>query len=208
MNGYFRELLNECRERLQNDLVTALATARDDDMLSEEELIGTCGAMLVAGHEITTNLISSGVLALLQHPEQLEELRTDASLYPGAVEEFLRYDTPFQSAPRTVTEDCTVAGQRIEEGQLVHVMLGATNRDPEQFEQPAKLDLRRANNKHLAFGYGIHFCLGAALARLEGPIAIQRLLERFPKLGLVPGDPPVWKKSMVQRGLERLPLHL
>jgi cytochrome P450 len=209
MNGYFQVLLDERRKRPRDDLVSALAAARDDeDKLSEDELVRTCGAMLIAGHETTTNLISSGILALLEHPDQLRLLRNDPGLYPGAIEEFLRYDTPFQSVPRTVTEACELGGQRLVEGQLLYVMLGAANRDPEQYRRPEVLDVRRSDNRHLAFGHGIHFCLGAALARLEGPVAIQRILERFPTLRLLPEDPPVWKQSMVQRGLQRLPLQL
>jgi cytochrome P450 len=207
MNRYFKALLDERKRRPQDDLVSALAAARDkNDQLSEDELVRTCGALLIAGHETTTNLIASGILALLQHPDQLEALRGDPSLYSSAVEEFLRYDSPFQSVPRTITEDCELRGQRLQKGQLVYVMLGAANRDPAQFAYPEKLDIRRKGNKQIAFGYGIHHCLGAALARLEAPIALRRLIERFPTLQLVPDDPPRWKKSMVQRGLERLPL--
>lgn len=207
MNGYFRALLYERRRRPQDDLVSALAGARDaDDALSEDELVRTCGAMLIAGHETTTNLIASGILALLEHPDQLSALRDNPALYPDAVEEFLRYDSPFQSAPRTVTEDVELRGRCLRAGDLAYVMLGAANRDPQRFADPARLDIRRGDNKHLAFGYGIHHCLGAALARLEAPIALRLLLERFPTLRLAPADPPRWKRSMVQRGLERLTL--
>jgi len=207
MNAYFAALLSERRSKPQDDLVSALAAARDhDDSLSEDELVRTCGAMLIAGHETTTNLIASGILALLRHPDQLQTLCGEPSLHPRAVEEFLRYDSPFQSVPRTIAEDCDMRGQHLKKGQLVYVMLGAANRDPAQFTHPDQLDIRRTENKHLAFGHGIHHCLGAALARLEAPIALQSLIERFPDLRLVPDDPPRWKKSMVQRGLERLPL--
>lgn len=209
MNAIFKTLLEDRRQHPQDDLVSALVQARDADaQLSDDEIIRTCGAMLIAGHETTTNLIASGVLALLQHPDQLEALRTDPSLYPNAVEEFLRYDSPFQSAPRSVTNDYELHGQHLKKGDLVYVMLGAANRDPEQFGDPTTLDIRREDNKQLAFGHGIHFCLGATLARLEAPIALQRLLGRFPDLRLIESDPPLWKKSMVQRGLARLPLAL
>ena len=137
MNAIFGALLKDRRQHPQDDLVSALAQARDADAgLSEDEIIRTCGAMLIAGHETTTNLIASGVLALLGHPEQLEALREDPSLYPQAVEEFLRYDSPFQSAPRSVTEDCEFGGQTLKKGDLVYVMLGAANRDPAQFSDP------------------------------------------------------------------------
>ncbi len=207
MNTYFAALLEERTRAPQDDLVSAFAAAHDgDETLGRDELVRTCGAMLIAGHETTTNLIASGALALLTHPDQLAMLRDDPTLYPGAVEEFLRYDSPFQSAPRTVVTETELRGQRLLPGQLVYVMLGAANRDPEQFADPNRLDIRRQDGKQLAFGHGIHHCLGAALARLEAPIALQRLLERFPSLALDPHDLPVWKRSMVQRGLERLPL--
>ncbi len=207
MNAYFAALLHERRNAPRDDLVSALAAARDaDDSLSQDELVRTCGAMLIAGHETTTNLIASGILALLRHPEQRSVLQAHQSLYPHAVEEFLRYDSPFQSAPRTITSDYELRGRQLKQGQLVYVMLGAANRDPEQFAHPDRLDIRRTDNKQIAFGHGIHHCLGAALARLEAPIALRRLIESLPGLRLVPDDPPCWKKSMVQRGLERLPL--
>ncbi len=209
MNAYFKELLEDRRKKPQDDVVSALAVVyANEDRLSEDELIRSSGAMLIAGHETTTNLIASGILALIRHPDQLQMLQADASLYASAVEEFLRYDSPFQSIPRRVTEECELRGQRVRMGELVYLMLGAANHDPAQFEQPEKLNVKRKNNEHVAFGHGIHFCLGAALARLEGPIAIQRMIERFPELHLVPADPPRWKKSMVQRGLERFPLRL
>jgi len=207
MNAYFAALLEERTRAPQDDLVSAFAAAHDgDETLGADELVRTCGAMLIAGHETTTNLIASGTLALLAHPDQLAMLRDDPALYPGAVEEFLRYDSPFQSVPRTVVSETKLRGQQLLPGQLVYVMLGAANRDPEQFAAPSRLDIRRQDGKQLAFGHGIHHCLGAALARLEAPIALQRLLERFPTLRLAPNDAPEWKRSMVQRGLERLPL--
>jgi cytochrome P450 len=160
--------------------------------------------MLIAGHETTTNLISSGVLALLAQPDQLQAVREDPALYPAAVEEFRRYDSPFQSAPRTVVEDVELHGRRLRRNDLVYVMLGAANRDPRQFANPDQLDIRRNAGKQVAFGHGVHHCLGAALARLEAPIALERLFDRFPTLRLVSEDPPRWKRSMVQRGLERM----
>lgn len=204
MNAYFAAMLDERMRRPQDDLVSALAATRDqDDALSEDELVRTCGAMLIAGHETTTNLIASGVLALLTHPDQLRLLRDDPVLYPSAVEEFLRYDSPFQSAPRTVVEDIVVRDQPLARGDLVYAVLGAANRDPLHFTDPARLDIQRRDGKQLAFGYGVHHCLGAALARLEAPIALQALFDRLPLLRLIPDEPPRWKRSMVQRGLER-----
>jgi cytochrome P450 len=204
MNAYFAAMLAERKHHPRDDLVSALAAARDrDDALSEDELVRTCGAMLIAGHETTTNLIASGILALLRHPDQLRLLCDDPALYPRAVEEFLRYDSPFQSAPRTVVEDVVLRDRRLARGDLVYAVLGAANRDPLHFADPARLDIRRRDGKQLAFGYGVHHCLGAALARLEAPIALHALVERFPLLRPMPDDPPRWKRSMVQRGLER-----
>lgn len=204
MNGYFAAMLDERTRHPQDDLVSALAAARDQDgALGADELVRTCGAMLIAGHETTTNLIASGVLALLTHPDQLQLLRDDPTLYPSAVEEFLRYDSPFQSAPRTVVEDIVMRDQQLTRGSLIYAVLGAANRDPLHFADPARLDIRRRDSKQLAFGYGVHHCLGAALARLEAPIALQALFARLPRLRVIPDDPPRWKRSMVQRGLER-----
>jgi len=207
MNAYFQTMLDERTRLPQDDLLSALAAARDaGDTLSEDELVRTCGAMLIAGHETTTNLIASGTLALLTHPDQLRAVRQDPSLYAGAVEEVLRYDSPFQSGLRTVTEDVEIRGQSVRRGQLVYPMLGGANRDPSQFPNPHAFDIQRNASKQIAFGHGIHHCLGAALARLEAPIALDRLLGRFPGLHMASEDPPRWKRSMVQRGLERLAL--
>ncbi len=209
MNDHFAALLAARRAEPREDLVSLMAAASEDgDRLSEGELIRTCGAMLVAGHETTTNLISNAIWLLLRHPDQLERLRNDPSLYPAAVEEFLRYESPFQSAPRTLKEDVGIRGQTMRKGQLAYVMLGAANRDPDRFAHPEDLDITRQDNKQLAFGHGIHMCLGASLARLEGPIAIRALLERFPAMRLDPARPPIWKKSMVQRGMKRFDLPL
>ena len=209
MNEYFARLFAERAERPENDLVSGLAHARvEGEQLSRDEVIRTCGAILIAGHETTTNLISNGLWRLLEHPEQLSRLRSHAELYESAVEEFLRFETPFQSAPRTVTTDVELRGQLLRRGELAYVMLGAANRDPLRFINPNALDIRRDDNKHLAFGYGIHFCLGAALARLEAPIAMKAMLERFPSLSLIPNQPPIWKVSMVQRGMESFWLRL
>jgi len=207
MNAYFQAMLEERTRRPQDDLLSALAAAHDaGDALDEDELVRTCGAMLIAGHETTTNLIASETLALLTHPDQLRAVHQDPFLYPGAVEETLRYDSPFQSGLRTVAEDVELRGQLLRRGQLVYPILGAANHDPSRFPNPHAFDIRRDASKQGTFGHGIHHCLGAALARLEVPIALERLLGRFPSLRLTPGDAPRWKRSMVQRGLERLAL--
>ena len=209
MNGYFADLFAERTARPQDDLVSGLAQAEvDGETLTRDEVIRTCGAMLIAGHETTTNLISNGLWRLLDCPRQLERLRADPNLYPPAVEEFLRCESPFQSAPRTLTADFVLRGQALKRGDLAYAMLGAANRDPVRFPNPQELDLGRKDNKHLAFGYGVHFCVGAALARLEAPIAIRAILERFPDIRLDERRPPMWKVSMVQRGMEQFWLRL
>ncbi len=209
MNGYFTELLAQRRKTPRNDLVSALAAAHEDgERLTDDELIRTCGALLIAGHETTTNLICNGVWLLLTHPDQARMLRDDPTLYGSAVEEFLRFESPFQAIPRTVTKDVTIRDQPLAAGDLVYVMLGAANRDPQRFDDPHRLDIRRTNNRHVAFGYGVHFCLGSALARMEAPIAISALFDRLPSIALDPDAPPVWKVSMGQRGMERFLLKL
>ncbi|MDC0936365.1 cytochrome P450 [Pirellulales bacterium] len=209
MNDHFASLLAERRNHPREDLVSAMAQACEDgESLSDDELIRTCGALLVAGHETTTNLISNAIWLLLGRPDQLDLLRNDDSLYPAAVEEFLRYESPFQSLPRTLTENVALRGQTMRRGQLAYVMIGAANRDPDRFDRPHELDITRADNKQLAFGHGTHFCLGAPLARLEASIAIREVFDQFPNMQLDPDRPPVWKESMVQRGMERFDLSL
>ena len=207
MNETFEALLNERLRHPKNDLLTALAQARDGaDALQANEIVRTCGSMLVAGHETTTNLIASSILHLLARPDLRAMLVADVALYPDAVEEFMRFESPFQSMPRTVTEDVEFHGEHLRRGDLVYVMLGAANRDPRQFAHADQLDFRRGENRQIAFGHGIHMCLGAAVSRLETPIALQGLLGAFPNMRLIEGDPQVWKTSMVQRGLEKFPL--
>jgi cytochrome P450 PksS len=166
------------------------------------------GLLLTAGHETTTNLIGNGVLALLQHPEALRRLRDDPDLMESAVEELLRFASPVETSTfRYAREDLELAGTRIGRGEIVLGVIAAANRDPAQFEDPDTLDLARAPNRHLSFGLGGHFCLGAPLARLEGRIALGALLRRLPRLGLAhPDRPPRWRRGMVFRGLEALPL--
>lgn len=162
MNDHFAELLAQRRIKPREDLVTALMEAYEDgERLTEGELIRTCGAMLVAGHETTTNLISNAVWLLLQRPSQLERLRDDDALYSTAIEEVLRYESPFQALPRTLTRDVELHGQTMRKGQIAYAMIGAANRDPDRFPRPNEFDIVRPDNKHLAFGHGIHFCVRA-----------------------------------------------
>ncbi len=175
LNDYFRGLLAERRQSPREDMVSAMAFATSGDgTLTEDELVRTCGAMLIAGHETTTNLISNGILSLLMHPDQYAALQADASLYPTAVNEFLRLESPFQTAPRIVRCEFVLRDHTLHRGDLVYLMLGAANRDPSQFPRPDQVDVRRSDNPHLAFGHGVHTCIGAALARLEGAIALCR----------------------------------
>lgn len=180
----------------------------DDDTLSPDELVGMAFLLLVAGHETTVNLISNGVRALLAHPEQLAALRADFGLLDGAVEEMLRYEGPVENATfRFARESVTIGSRTIPAGDPVLVSLAGADRDPGRFRGPDRFDIRREAQGHLAFGHGVHFCLGAPLARMEGRIAIRTLLERCP--GLVP-DPdagePDWLPGMLIRGVRRLPV--
>jgi pimeloyl-[acyl-carrier protein] synthase len=206
--GYFRELLAQRRREPRDDLLSAMLAAEErGEHLQEGELLSLCSLILAAGNETTRNLIGNGVRALLAHPEERKRLRDDPALLPSAVEEFLRYDGPIQMTDRVATEDCEIGGQAIRAGQLVGVLLGSANRDPERFPEPDRLDLGRPDNRHLAFGHGLHFCLGAGLARLEAQVAIGGLLRRFPDFRGDP-EPPGWKASVVIRGPTALPLRL
>jgi len=200
---YFRDLVAARRGHPADDLITALIAAEEaHDRLSVDELLGTCQLLLVAGHETTTNLIGAGLLRLITHPEALEQLRSTPSLLPSAVEELLRFESPVQRVPRATMEDIEISNVRIGRGQRVIVGVGAANRDPTVFAEPNRLDLRRQPNPHLAFGQGIHFCLGASLARLEAQIAFGCALRRLTAIQLA--GPPVWSSNKVIRGLRSL----
>lgn len=204
--AYFRRLTLARRETKQADLLQALVDAEvEGDRLSEDELLGNCVLLLAAGHETTTNLIANGILALLQHPDQWETLRADPSLISGAVNELLRYESPVQGTGRLAAADVELGGVLIQTEQYMQVLLGAANRDPRAYADPDRLDIRRQGPSHLAFGYGNHFCLGAALARMEGQIAIGTVVRRFPNLRLAT-DRPQWRRSTLFRGLETLPV--
>src|ERR671910_150288 len=209
---YLRKLIGRRRTEPRDDLITALVRAEEaGDRLSEDELLAMVFLLLVAGHETTVNLISSGTLALLEHPEQAERLRRDPSLMKPAVEELLRYTSPVEMATeRYAREDAEIGGRRIPRGGLVLAVLGSANRDERHFENPDVLDLARAPNRHLAFGRGgVHHCLGAPLARMEGQIALSALLRRFPgaRLAMAP-ESLHWRRGLFLRGLEKLPLVL
>jgi cytochrome P450 len=206
MADYFRSAMREQRLHPRDGLVSSLMNAEiQGDRLSQEEVVANCIVTMVGGQETTTNLIGNGVLALLRNPDQLEKLRSDLSLIPSAVEELLRYESPSQHTARLAPEDTILGGRRIRKRQAVIAVMAAGNRDPERFPDPDRLDITRADNRHLAFGWAAHFCFGAALARIEGQVAFELMLRRLPNWALEPG-PLVWRSNLGLRGLTRLPL--
>ena len=206
LDEYLRPIISERRDAPRDDIISALAQAEEaGDKLTEREVLVMLRLLLVAGNETTTNLIGNGVLALLRHPDQLAALRGDAALIPSAVEELLRFDSPVQVDLRSALDDCDVNGFRVRRGDNVVTLLGAANRDPDRFPAPDRLDVRRAEQNHLAFGRGIHHCLGAPLARLEGRVVLETLLDRFRSIRLL-DDRPAFRNSVVLRGLHSLPV--
>ncbi|MGW0334169.1 cytochrome P450 family protein [Streptomyces sp. NPDC003011] len=209
LTNYLLWLLGQKRTEPADDMLTMLVQAKDEKgMLSESELVSMAFLTLVAGHETTVNLIGNGMLALLRNPDQLAALRADPKLYPGAVEEFLRYDGPGNTAMmRHSTEPVEVGGTLIPAGEFVLAVLTSANRDGARFTDPDRLDVTRPVGGHVGFGHGIHYCVGAPLARLEGEIAFERLLTRFPDLAPA-GDLNElrWRFSTLIRGLDVLPL--
>jgi cytochrome P450 PksS len=206
---YLRRFIRRRRRDPHDDLVTALIRAEEaGDRLNEDELASMIMLLLVAGHETTVNLIGNGVLALLEHPDQLARLRDDLRQIQSAVEELLRFASPVEtSTERYAREDVSIRGVTIPRGEMVYVAIASANRDGGQFKNPDSLNIARKSNKHLSFGAGSHFCLGAPLARLEAEIAISALLSRFPDLRLAePPHRPRWRRGLILRGLESLPL--
>lgn len=202
---YFRDLAARRRAEPGEDLLSALVAVTDaGDTLTEDELVVTCTLLLIAGHETTTNLIGNGVLALLRHPRQRDALVADPGLVDGAIEEMLRYDSPVQLTARSALQDTAVGGLPAPAGTTVLTMIGAANRDPAAHADAEAFDITRPPTRHLAFGQGIHFCLGSPLARLEGRIALRELLTRAPRMRLA-GE-PVWKENVTLRGLSTLPV--
>ncbi|MFF5139307.1 cytochrome P450 [Streptomyces sp. NPDC013157] len=212
LHGLLADLVADKRRRPRDDLLSALVAVRDeeDGRLTEEELVGTAMMLVVAGHESTVNLLGNAVLALLQHPGQLRLLREHPELMPGAVEEFLRYDTSVErSTSRYAAEDIELGGVPVPRGSMVVVALGAAGRDAPQpgGGDPAALDVARPGARHLAFGHGIHYCLGAPLARLEATTALRVLLSRVPELELAaPVESLEWIGSGIIRGVLSLPV--
>jgi pimeloyl-[acyl-carrier protein] synthase len=203
---YLRKIVAQRRSSPKEDLISALIAAEEQgDELSEDELLSMCVLLLGAGHETTINLIGNGTLAVMQHPDQWTRLRDDAGCTEGAVEELLRYDCPVQMTFREAREDGELGGKFLRKDEVVCILLGAANRDPEQFQDPDRLDLRRPAGKHGAFGMGIHFCLGSHLARLEAYIAFRTLARKTPRIALM-ARPIERRDGTTFRGLRSLPL--
>jgi cytochrome P450 len=208
---YFDQIVEQLKSSPGDNLISALLAAGiagpRGEHLSPDELFSNSILLLAAGHETTTNLIGNGMLALLRHPEQLQALREHPELIDSAIEELLRYDPPVQWTSRVAGEGMTLGGQTLQRGDIVLASLGAANRDPAVFPDPDRLDIRRTDNKHLSFGTGVHFCLGAALARMEAQIAIGTLIQRFPNLKLITKKPR-WRKGITFRGVHALELSI
>lgn len=209
LKAYLRGLLSERLKQPRNDLLTDLAMAEEDgDNLHEDELLATCVTLLIAGHETTTNLIGNGLLALLRHADQLTYLRQHEAAMPAAIEELLRYDGPVHSVKRVASTTVEMQGKQLAQGALIYLMLGAANRDPEHFTDAHSLDIHRGDtqDRPIPFGYGIHYCVGAPLARLEANIALSTLFRRFAMIDL--NGKPEWKPNISVRGLQTLPITL
>ena len=200
---YFESIMEQRRRDPRDDMITALMNAEEEgDKLTHEELLGTLMLLLVAGNETTRNLIGNGMLALLRHPDQLQRLRDNPDLLDSAVNELLRYDSPVQLDGRIAHEDVEIAGTQIQAGERVINAIGAANRDPAVFTNPNALDIGRREKSHISFGRGIHHCLGAPLAMMEGRIAFSLLLDRFPSMSLL--AEPEFREQIVLRGVEEL----
>jgi cytochrome P450 len=204
--NYFKPIIENRRANPQDDLISNLVKAADEgDKLTDEEIVATCTHLLTAGHETTVNLIAKGVLALLQNPLQLQKLRSHPEYMPNAVEEIIRYDTPIQMVTRWAYADIEIGGQQIKRGDSVGIMLGSANRDPMRFQNPEVFDIQREDTKNAGFGGGIHYCLGSTLARAEGQIALNVLLNRLPDLHLVNQNID-WANNIIFHGPNHLPV--
>jgi cytochrome P450 len=207
MTTYFRDAVRRQATYPTEGLINALATTEvDSDRLTEEEVVANVIVTMVGGQETTTNLIGNGLLTLLRHPDELQRLRDDLSIMPSAVEELLRYESPSQHTARLARTDVELGGKVIHKRDAVIAVMGAANRDPERFDDPDRLDLRRTDNRHVAFAWASHFCFGAPLARLEGQIVLSTMLRRLPHIKLMAG-PVEWRPNLGLRGLTALPIH-
>ncbi len=206
MTQYFREAIRDHQKQPKDDLIGAFLSAEQEgDRLTEEEVVANSIMVMTGGQETTTNLIGNGLLTLLRHPQQFEQLQNNPMLIPTAIEEMLRYESPIQYTSRLAPDDIVLGGKTIRKRQAVIAVMGAANRDPERFPNPNQFDITRKDNRHLAFAWGAHFCFGAPLARIEGDVAFETLLRRMPGMKLVPG-PTNWRANMGFRGLTTLPI--
>ena len=206
LDEYFVPIIKARRAEPEGDIVSALAQAEEEgEVLTEREMLNMLRLLLVAGNETTTNLIGNGMLALLRNPEELERLRADPSRIPAAIEELLRFDSPVQTDFRGAVEDCAVSGVPIRRGENLVLLIGSANRDPAVFADPDRLDVGRSKGSHVSFGRGVHHCIGAPLARLEGRVVLEVLLERFASMRLL-DEHPRYRGGVVLRGLESLPV--
>jgi cytochrome P450 len=200
LRAYFEAIVEARRVAPRDDLISALAAAEQDgDRLKLSEMFATLVLLLVAGNETTTNLISNAMLALLRNPEQLALLRAEPERVPAALEEVLRYDSPVQLTSRIAKHDCTLSGRPVRRGQQLVLLLASANRDPAVFADPERFDITRPDVRHLAFSQGQHYCLGAQLARLEGTLALEALVTRYPNLRL-PEQKIRWRNNTILRG--------
>lgn len=207
MNAYFRDIIAERRQNPQNDLISALLAAEiDNQHLDEADILSLCWLLLVAGNETTTNLISNAVRTLLEHPEAMAEVRAHPDLLPGAIEEALRYRSPVQAMFRMAKEDVEMRGQTIPAGSRVVAWIGSANHDEDKFPNAETFDIHRTPNQHIAFGHGVHFCLGAPLARLEAKVALSAVLRRLPDLARVDDAPLQPARGFIVHGVTSLPL--
>ncbi|MCC8962357.1 cytochrome P450 [Bradyrhizobium sp. Pear76] len=209
MADYFRGIVAQRAADPRDDIISQMVLAREEqEALSSDEVIATCILLLFAGHETTTNLLGNGLYYTMRSPEQWERVKDDSSLVDSAVEEWLRYDGPSGALARVITADVEFGSRQLRKGQRLFAFINAANRDPEQFPDADRFDAGRSPNAHLTFGHGIHFCLGAQLARLEGQIALRSLIERFPRIALATAIAPEWKDSLILRGMQSLPVRL
>ena len=234
MTAYVEDLSHKRHDEPEDDLLTALLSLTNDgssassyphdsssvqpagqlirdrdasSTLTGEELVSNINILLSTGHETTTHLIGNGILALLQHPDQMEKLRAQPALLAAAIEEILRYDSPVQITYRSALNDAEIRGKRIHQGDLVNTILGAANRDPQRFSNPHRFDITRNEGRHLGFGIGIHFCIGAPLVRLEAEVVFETILRRFPRIKLAT-EALEWQEHPIFRGLKSLPVRL
>ncbi len=209
MADYFRGIVEERTFEPRDDLISQMVVARDEqEVMTADEVIATCILLLFAGHETTSNLLGNGLYHSMRCRDQWQRLVDDLDLIEPAIEEWLRYDGPSGALARVIVNDVEFCGKVLKKGQRVFAFTNSANRDGAQFPDPDRFDIARAHNPHITFGHGIHFCLGAPLARLEGQIAIKRLAERFPNIRLIGDGPPDWNDSVILRGIKSLPVNL